>query len=94
MEHIHKTLDSVIQDLRQDKSEKINKLTGFLNIDYALNQTAKDSLITIVARPAMGKTSFILNIISNFRISNSTSYYKKILKEGKFPVHKINNDLR
>ena len=61
MEDIHKTLDSVIQGLKQDKSVKIKKLTGFLDIDYALNQISKDSLITIAARPAMGKTSFILN---------------------------------
>ena len=65
MEDIHKTLDSVIQDLKQDKSVKIKKLTGFLDIDYALNQISKDSLITIAARPAMGKTSFILNMAIN-----------------------------
>ena len=65
MEDIHKTLDSVIQDLKQDKSVKIKKLTGFLDIDYALNQISKDSLITIAARPAMGKTSFILNMVIN-----------------------------
>ena len=65
MEDIHKTLDSVIQGLKQDKSVKIKKLTGFLDIDYALNQISKDSLITIAARPAMGKTSFILNMVIN-----------------------------
>ena len=73
LEHIHKTLDSVIKDLKQDKSEKINKLTGFLNIDYALNQIAKDSLITIAARPAMGKTSFILNIVTNLACKENKS---------------------
>ena len=56
MEQIHNTLDNVVNELKQDKSMKINKLTGFFNIDYALNQPSKDSLITIAARPAMGKT--------------------------------------
>ena len=65
MEQIHNTLDNVAKELKQDKSMKINKLTGFFNIDYALNQPSKDSLITIAARPAMGKTSFILNIATN-----------------------------
>ena len=65
MEDIHKTLDSVIQGLKQDKSVIIKKITGFLDIDYALNQISKDSLITIAARPAMGKTSFILNMVIN-----------------------------
>lgn len=73
MEQIHNTLDNVLQDLKQDKNAKINKMTGFIDIDYALNQPSKDSLITIAARHAMGKTSFILNIATNLACKEGKS---------------------
>lgn len=83
MENIDKTLDRVIQGLKQDKSAKVKKLTGFYDIDYTLNRITKDSLITIAARPAMGKTSFILNIVINLACIENKSIVIFSLEESK-----------
>lgn len=44
--------------------------TGFRGLDFLLSITENSSLITIGARPGMGKTSFILCIMHNLLIQN------------------------
>lgn len=56
-------LESVVEDLNN-----INKpyfKTGFIDLDELLSLRRKSALITVGARPAMGKTAFMYNIMEN-----------------------------
>ncbi len=57
-----RTLDSIEQAAKQ-KGHITGLETGFRDLDYKTAGLQKSDLILIAARPAMGKTSFILNII-------------------------------
>ncbi len=49
--------------------------TGFSEIDELLPNVDKGSIITIGARPAMGKTSFALSIVSHLLADNKKVFY-------------------
>ena len=56
---------------KQITEENRNALaTGFQDLDILLSGVEKGNLITIGARPAMGKTAFILSIMSNLLKQN------------------------
>lgn len=61
--------DDVITKLEQlsgeDKDKYIGISTGFFNLDKCITGLNKNDLILIGARPAMGKTSFALNLAHN-----------------------------
>lgn len=66
-------IDKEILDktFKQITEENRNALaTGFQDLDILLSGVEKGNLITIGARPAMGKTAFILSIMSNLLKQN------------------------
>lgn len=56
-------LEKTFKQITEDTTEKLT--TGFNDLDSVLYGVEKGSLITIGGRPAMGKTAFILSIMSN-----------------------------
>ena len=55
------SLDAISKDVASSKGIK----TGFHGIDNLLNGIHKSDLIILAARPAVGKTSFAMNVVSN-----------------------------
>ncbi len=62
-----------IQELSEKKTTITGLPTGFKDLDYKTSGLHAGQLIVIAARPAMGKTSFALNIAENAAISASAS---------------------
>ena len=52
-------------ELTNDKSSLKGIKTGFRQLDYLTNGLHKSDLVIIAARPAVGKTSFAMNIVEN-----------------------------
>ena len=66
--HIRDILPVVYQEYvnkAENKSTEPGAKTGFTDLDQVLVQLGKGDLVLIGARPAMGKTSFALNIATN-----------------------------
>ncbi len=66
------TMQSIVVDVIDEieeasrKDGRINGLaTGFIDLDHQLTGLHKGELILVAARPAMGKTAFVLNIAKN-----------------------------
>ena len=59
-----KLIEEVVEDMKNYNKPPTFE-TGFLDLDDLLRIRNKSALITIGARPAMGKTSFMLNILEN-----------------------------
>ena len=59
-----KLIEDVVNDIKNYNKPPIFQ-TGFCDLDDLLGIRKKGALITIGARPAMGKTSFMLNILEN-----------------------------
>ncbi len=57
-----------LADLYQNKGKLTGVPTGLVDLDRELHGLQKSDLILIAARPAMGKTSFALNIAANAAI--------------------------
>ena len=69
-----KLLQDVWEDL-ENKNKTFFK-TGFEDLDCILGiQEKKGALITIGARPAMGKTTFMLSIMENILLKNKRCLY-------------------
>ena len=69
-----KLLQDVWEDL--ENQNKIFFKTGFEDLDCILGiQEKKGALITIGARPAMGKTTFMLSIMENILLKNKRCLY-------------------
>ena len=72
-------LDKVLlQDVWEDLENQNKKFleTGFEDLDCVLGvQEKKGALITVGARPAMGKTTFILSIMENILLKNKKCLY-------------------
>ncbi len=56
---------SQLEDKIKNKNVTNGVMTGFADLDYHVNGFQPSDLILIAARPAMGKTSFALNIATN-----------------------------
>ena len=66
--HIREVLSDVyghLHDLTHNKEATQGTATGFSGLDRVLAGMGKSDLVLIGARPAMGKTSFALNIATN-----------------------------
>ena len=61
-------LDKTFKQITEGNAERF--ITGFNDLDAVLSGVEKGTLITIGARPAMGKTAFILSIMSNLLKQN------------------------
>ena len=64
--------------------------TGFYDLDNVL-QLNKGDLIVIASRPAMGKTTFLLNILDHITLEENKSILFFSLEDGK---EKILNRLK
>ena len=56
---------SNLEDMLKSQDKTTGVKTGFKDLDYHVNGFQPSDLILIAARPAMGKTSFALNIATN-----------------------------
>lgn len=59
-------------ELTNDKSSLKGIKTGFKGLDYLTNGLHKSDLVIIAARPAVGKTSFAMNIVENVALQGHT----------------------
>ncbi|MBQ4124264.1 DnaB-like helicase C-terminal domain-containing protein [bacterium] len=59
-----KILEKILTEIKINKEPDLK--TGFKELDYILSGVELGSIITIAARPAMGKTSLSLNLLNNF----------------------------
>ncbi|MBQ7235553.1 MAG: replicative DNA helicase [Clostridia bacterium] len=65
---ISKVVDDVVQNIEElasGKKELQGIRTGFRGLDGLLNGLHKSDLMILAARPAVGKTSFAMNIVEN-----------------------------
>ena len=62
--------DSLQKLASEDKEKYIGIPTGFTDLDKVIVGLNKGNLIIVGARPAMGKTSFILNIARNIAVKS------------------------
>lgn len=60
-----------LEELYNNKGDVSGIPTGFVDLDYKLSGLQNSDLILIAARPAMGKTSFALNIAQNIAIKRN-----------------------
>lgn len=68
LEHVAPSIVQVIEKfdtLQRDKSAFRGITTGFPSLDYVTNGLQRTDLVLIAARPAVGKTSFAMNIVQN-----------------------------
>jgi replicative DNA helicase len=56
---------NVLEEMLQNNGKFTGVRTGFDDLDSRLNGLKPSELVIIAARPAMGKTSFVLNIATN-----------------------------
>ena len=66
--HIKPSLMEVIERfdaIQSDRNALKGIMTGFPSLDYLTNGLQRTDLVLIAARPAVGKTSFALNIVQN-----------------------------
>ncbi len=76
-EWIHKIISKTVKNIEETAASKKSVLgvpTGFIDLDRKLGGLRPGQLIIVAARPAMGKTSFALNLASNAAIQ----YDKKV----------------
>lgn len=64
---------SSIEELYRNKSELTGLDTGFKDLNKRINGFQKSDLVLIAARPAMGKTAFALNLVTNAAIKAGAS---------------------
>ena len=62
-----------LSEIVKNKGGTMGVRTGFPTMDGMLSGFQKDQLIIIAARPAMGKTSFALNIVQNASMSQQNT---------------------
>ena len=75
MEKINKIIPDVMNtfdELSKDKSSLKGIKTGYRSLDYLLNGLHKSDLMILAARPAVGKTSFAMNIVENVALQGYT----------------------
>ncbi|MCD6177632.1 MAG: replicative DNA helicase [Candidatus Cloacimonetes bacterium] len=88
-EWIHNIISKTVKNIEETAASKKSVLgvpTGFIDLDRKLGGLRPGQLIIIAARPAMGKTSFALNLASNTAIQ----YDKKV---GIFTMEMENDEL-
>lgn len=63
---------SKFETIEKDKSALAGLKTGFYGLDLLTNGLQKSDLILLAARPAVGKTSFAMNIINNVALNGGS----------------------
>ena len=77
-----RTLDS-IEKAAKTKGHITGLETGFRDLDYKTAGLQKSDFILIAARPAMGKTSFVLNMVEHIALQSSSTIAMFSLEMGK-----------
>lgn len=77
-----RTLEEISQAARQD-GHITGLETGFRDLDYKTAGLQKSDLILIAARPAMGKTAFVLNLIEYIALHSQGTIAMFSLEMGK-----------
>lgn len=77
-----RTLDEISKASKQD-GHITGLETGFRDLDYKTAGLQKSDLILIAARPAMGKTAFVLNLIEYVALHSSSTIAMFSLEMGK-----------
>ena len=88
-EWIHNIISTTVKNIEETAASKKSVLgvpTGFIDLDRQLGGLRPGQLIIVAARPAMGKTSFALNLASNAAVQ----YDKKV---GIFTMEMESNEL-
>lgn len=70
---IREVVDEVynhLYDLSNNKSDITGLSTGYENLDKMISGLQPDNLIILAARPAVGKTAFVLNVAENVAIDS------------------------
>ncbi len=67
-----KSLDN-LQELYNQKKHITGVATGFVDLDNLTTGFHKSELILVAARPAMGKTAFVLNVATNAALQDNTA---------------------
>ena len=62
-----------ISELAANEGKITGLTTGFLDIDNMLSGLQKSDMITVAARPSMGKTAFAINIAQNAAVKGNAS---------------------
>lgn len=70
-EILKRTLQEIV-DISKGKKERSVVRTGFPLLDRAMGGLRPGSLIIVAARPAMGKSAFVINIATNTAINYNT----------------------
>jgi len=70
-EILKRTLQEIV-DISKGKKERSVVRTGFPLLDKAIGGMRPGSLIIVAARPAMGKSAFVINIATNTAINYNT----------------------
>ena len=68
---LKRTLQEIV-DISKGKKERSVVRTGFHLLDKAIGGLRPGSLIIVAARPAMGKSAFVINIATNTAINYNT----------------------
>ena len=61
---------STFEKLEKDKNFMTGIKTGFTELDKMTNGLHKGNLIILAARPSVGKTTFVMNIVENLALKN------------------------
>ena len=73
LEQLGNYFDPVLEKfekLQKDKNYATGIKTGFTRLDYMTNGLHKGNLIIIAARPSVGKTTFVMNIVENLALKS------------------------
>ena len=81
-------IEEVVEDMKNYNKTPIFE-TGFFDLDDLLRIRNKGVLITIGARPAMGKTSFMLNILENQLKQNRKSILFSLDMSKQQIIHRL-----
>ncbi|HIK82361.1 MAG: replicative DNA helicase [bacterium] len=67
---MHESLDKVIQNIEEWEKGSVGVLTGFKDLDELTNGLQPTDLVVVAGRPAMGKTTFALNVARHAGLIN------------------------
>ena len=63
--------------------------TGFIDLDYKLSGFQPSDLVLIAARPSMGKTAFVLNVVDHVAVSKEQLVNRMLSMESNVDAQKL-----
>lgn len=80
---------SLIEDGYKSGGKITGITTGYRRMDNAINGFMKGDLVVIAARPSMGKTALVMNILNNFPIENKAALFEMEMSQGKLGIRML-----